>query len=303
MKNTKHLAVVAVSVALVGVAQAADIVQPVAVAVAPPAPASVAAIPPAALYLSLYGGWGEYTQADGPTSGSFGLVGGDARSSIWFSPAFSVQGDAEAEWSSAGFSDCCVSTDHRLQGVVGAHLSWRDSLHLLGVFGGLASATNFDAEGEVLQGIVGAEAQMYVGNFTFYDQAGYTWNTGSTSFGQNLWFVRGVGRYFLTPNDKLQAEVGYAAGRFTGDSDLSATWNWGASYEHRFPGPLSGFVEYAGFTNSNRSGDGYRATENQVMGGVRINFGTGTLLQNDRNGATLDMPKIVRPFAWSYYDY
>lgn len=260
-------------------------------------------------YLSLYGGWATWNQADGGYDGNFGVLGGNARLNTWLHPNMSLQADVEGEATTNGFSSCCDSNDHRLAGDGGLHLSWRDpNKGLFGVFGGAFGTTEAYSSdyGSVLQWFGGVEGQYYLGNATLYGQAGWTQGTDSSHYPINEWFLRGVGRYFLTPNDKLQAEFGYADGTYAGagDGDTSRTLNWGALYEHKFANlPMSGFVEYAGFVNSNESGDGYKATEHQFMVGVRFMIDQPTLLAQDRQGATLDMPTIVRPVFWSGYNY
>ena len=263
-------------------------------------------------YLSLYAGWASWNQNDLSLHGSFGVLGGDARLNTWLHPNLSMQADIEGEATTNGFASCCSSTDHRIAGDGGLHLSWRDpNKGLVGVFGGVFGSSEFwysniDPGGSVWQGFGGVEGQYYLGKATLYGQAGWTGVIGNTSYGINEWFLRAVGRYFLTPDDKFQAEFGYGDGTYSGaaDGDISRTLNWGALYEHKFANvPISGFGEYAGFSNSNETNHYTSSTEHQFMVGLRFMIDQPTLLAQDREGATLDMPKIVRPLAWSNYNF
>ena len=229
----------------------------------------------------------------------------------WFSPNWRWQSDIEVEVSTATKNS--FTNDGRVQGILGSHLSYANQNWLIGAFVGTAGLNNLSDYGILVQGIYGGEAQLYLNNATLYVQGGYT-NPVSGSYndctsnhdcGNRAWFVRGVGRYFFTPNDKLQAEVGYAEGTYTGDGDGSQDVTWGALYEHRLAGrPFSVYVEYAGLYNKNTSGDFYDGYEHQFMIGAKTYFGGGTLLANDRNGTTLDMPtKLVRSIAWSGWNY
>ncbi len=117
----------------------------------------------------------------------------------------------------------------------------------------------------------------------------------------DMMFVRGVARFFLTPNDKLQGEVGYAHGHYSGAaaSNPATSTNFGVLYEHKFGGPIALYAEYAGLVTSNTND--INVSEHQVMIGARVYFAPGTLLWNDRMGATLDLPKgtIFRPLIWT----
>jgi hypothetical protein len=163
----------------------------------------------------------------------------------------------------------------------------------------VGSSVIYDS-GEVLQSFVGAEAQAYLGNLTLYGQVGGTWNTDVHSYGMDMMFVRGVARFFLTPNDKLQGELGFAHGHYSGASapDPATSTNFGVLYEHKFSGPMALYAEYAGLVTSTTD---IGASEHQFMIGVRAYFAPGTLLWNDRMGATLDLPKgtIFRPLIWT----
>ncbi|MFO1183511.1 MAG: hypothetical protein U1E56_01835 [Bauldia sp.] len=263
------------------------------------------AIAPVSGYTSLYIGTTRWDNED-LDSETAHLFGGDSRVSVWVGQSVTLQFDVEAEATSNGFDDCCYDGDHRVHAVGGVHASWRDGASLLGVFAGALGASVLDTgdDAAVMQTFAGLEGQWYLGNLTLYAQAGGTWVTDVDSYGQDLWFLRGVARYFLSANDKVQIEAMYGQGKFTGvgDGDAARAWTWGASYEHRFNGPFSMFVEYAGLHNWNPTSDAYFVREHQVMLGARVNFGAGTLVENDRRGASLDLPKLARLMSWNYWN-
>ncbi|MDB5570986.1 MAG: hypothetical protein JWN93_2169, partial [Hyphomicrobiales bacterium] len=75
---------------------------------------------------------------------------------------------------------------------------------------------------------------------------------------------------------------------------------WGVGVEHKFgASPFSAFLKYEGAdTKLTASGvnccttfynDNFKTTSHAVKAGVRIYFGEGTLLANDRTGTTLDI--------------
>jgi hypothetical protein len=77
---------------------------------------------------------------------------------------------------------------------------------------------------------LGAELQYYLNDFTFYVQAGYAdvvYNSGDIEGFVDGWFVRGVGRYFLSEDTRLQAEISYGeTGKFVDAEDNGNITNW-----------------------------------------------------------------------------
>ena len=143
---------------------------------------------------------------------------------------------------------------------------------------------------------------------TLYGQAGGAWAIGSPASGEDIptdiWFVRAVARWFATPNDKFQAEVGYARATKTANetstpSSAGNVLNWGGSYEHRLSIPISLFAAYDGYSYKSGHNCPTKATNNVFTVGARFIFNQNTLLSNDRKGATLDMPKFNRVFPWA----
>src|SRR5262249_52140090 len=138
--------------------------------------------------------------------------------------------------------------------LVGGHWSWRNpQQYLFGLFGGVGDAgSNFGfTESSHRHGLIGAEAQWYWQQFTFYAQGGYDTTLGTLSEGTdsiNAWFLRGTGRYFINPNFMIEGTVMYANGNVDtnccGVSSIGfQTWTWGVKSEWRFAtAPFSVFA-------------------------------------------------------------
>ena len=237
------------------------------------------------------------------SSSSQWIYGGEGRVNWWFAPNWSVQTDLEAE----GTGKYQATNDGRITGTVGKHLTWRDpNRGALGIFGGYSMTNLLGDQGSTSRTFFGGEGQLYLDKFTLYGQVGGTWfhnGTDNHAEWDDAWFIRGVARYFFTPNDKLQGEIGYASGRNRADQADPNVVNWGVLYErNKFLGtPFSAYIEYAGFKYSDKSHWDAHVTENLVMVGAKIYFNQDTLLANDRTGATFDMPKFMRAQAWSDY--
>jgi opacity protein-like surface antigen len=226
------------------------------------------------------------------------VYGGEARANLWINPRISLQFDAEGE-GTVGFNRCCT-TPNRSSGALGAHLATRDpNSYALGVFGAGIWGSNLDT-GSFSSFIFGGEGQAYFANSTLYGQAGYLGTSRHNENADNLWFVRGMGRYFFTPNDRLSAEIGFARGDITDWTDNRIDiWNWGVSYERRFAQtPYSMYLDYAGNHLVSTQTPSDRSYEHIFTIGGRVYFNEATLLANDRTGATFNLPKFIRALPW-----
>jgi Chaperone of endosialidase len=316
---------IAVALAIVGGANAADLkTAPVYKAPPPPAP------PAASGYVEGYTGWAqtETNTTDVFTGGPADTfierndgwpLGGAGRANYWFRPNASVQIDAQAEGTSyqesSGSSTTHFSTHAYL---VAAHVNWRDSERgLLGVVGGAGDAGG-DGLGfgstSIRHGLFGGEGQLYWNQATLYLQGGYDRTVSPIDSGDDnvhAWFVRGTGRFFFDPNVMVEATGLFANGAIDfanlppGSGFPTSlgfqTWLWQAKIEWR-PGtiPFSFFAKYQGSqtrydTLVTPAGIGVsesfsaKVTDNRFLLGVRLYMGQGTLQSNDRTGATLDV--------------
>ena len=177
------------------------------------------------------------------------------------------------------------------------HSYWRDpSAYALG---GFASLTGFggDIGDENIDSFaVGPEAQAYFGNVTLYGQVyyGQLRATGESEHYDN-WGGRGVVRYFAQDNLRFDGELGFA--RLSGFGNHLDTVSGAAQAMYRFSGtPLSVFGRYQ---FDRLSAGGISENIHKYVIGLRGSFGSDTLLDEDRNGATMDTyrPNIILPFG------
>jgi hypothetical protein len=236
-------------------------------------------------------------------SGTAFLFSGEGKANVWIAPDMTIQIDATGEGTTTiRQCTCSRDSDGHADGLVGAHLSWRNpDDHLIGFFGGFSTNANLDYDGTFTQAILGVEGQYYSGPFTLYVQGGWEpLMSNSDDFEPtNLGFGRVVGRYFWTENDRLQGEFAYATSGINQKSGSYSIYKWGASWEHRYDGtPFSAGVEYNGFRINGP--DGW-AVEHVVEATLKLHFGDDTLQAQDRQGATLDIPNFNRATAWAWW--
>lgn len=194
----------------------------------------------------------------------------------------------------------------------GAHLAWRNpDQYALSVFG-LGGSVNGGTDENALVGLVGGEGQWYWKNLTLYGQAGYFWanDENNENVMTEAWFVRGVMRYFFSPNQRLQGELSYAEGeeaeqfRPAFPRDEIEALSWEVRYDHTFHSkPIGWFATYHGLYMEERTLPRFPSadddlTEHTFLLGVRFQFGAATMLENDRRGVTFDMPDVGR---WTGY--
>lgn len=252
----------------------------------------------------------------GPLSGDTDAVfwsGTNGRMSLPLAPNLSVQSDVDVEYNDSAFDSDPHEGGLRYGFQGGVHVSLRDpSQGLIGGFGGAGGShygfagndENYDYR------FVGGEVQAYLGDFTLYGQGGYISipETGP-AFGQRLddgYFARGVVRWFFDADSRLQVEAGYAElernggeGQGPGPRDLEVL-SWGARYDTRIAGlPFVGdsnvFIGYRGMQHDNcyQFEGGSDLTDHTIMAGFTYQWGATTLLDNDRRGATLDLPAFA----------
>jgi hypothetical protein len=151
----------------------------------------------------------------------------------------------------------------------------------------------FDSELDFDRIYVGGEAQLYLGNMTLYVQGGHQ----SIEFDFPTpeiegYFIMAQARIFLTPNWKVHLGGGYDTYDFDGLFDVN-TITIGAGTEYRFESaPLSltltvdrqesELVEaFFGFELLN-------VDATRALVGLKLNLGSATLIERDRNAASLD---------------
>jgi hypothetical protein len=266
-------------------------------------------------FIDLYAGWQwwQWNAEDWPPGkndqGGFGAA---ARVNWWISAPFAIQLDAQTEWwAKTQVFGPTGGNAGPITAQTAVHIAWRDPNRyafslLLGQFvhddvGGFA------VDNWATYTLIGGEAQSYWGDLTLYGQGGVLLRNSCSMVCEgtltDIWWVRGVGRYFFTAKDKLQGEFGYAEGTdtFHVPNTKGRITTWGAEYEHWIDKtPVSVWVGYRGWYFDNTNNTSYKTTANEVWGGVRLWFGAPADLKTvDRKGATWDTPKFLQTLTWS----
>jgi hypothetical protein len=267
------------------------------------APAIEAAAPVSG-YIELYSGWGNQNWRGQFESYGFDgwTLGGAARTTYFWSRGASIQLDVQGDGTNYSFGSDGRASGHSY--LVGAHAGWRDASYLWGVFGAAGDSTGVEADINFRHGLVGGEAQAYLGAVTLYGQIGYDSTLGSPIAGSldrvSAFFGRATVRYYLTPNSRLEGTGLYASGKvdFSGSSsdiDFHA-WLVRGKFEHKFAGsPFSLFGAYEWSEHKfDASFDSTRVREQRFTAGVRLGINEGTLQGNDRKGTTLDIIDVSR---------
>ena len=246
------------------------------------------------------------------------VLGGAGRGNWWATRNISTQLDIQAEGTHyalpsgglvvPGFTGAYSTLSY----LAGAHANWRDpQTGLLGVFGAVGDVGgNTGTIGINNTGfrhvLAGLEGQYYWNALTLYGQVGYdaSLDMGNVTSFDNFraWFGRGTARYFVNPNLMIEGTGQYAKGSVgyvnfgvaIPDIDYD-TWTWHVKAEWKPDGvPFSLFATYDGSrtsyaNNAFFSTSSENVTEHRVLAGLRIYMAQGTLLGNDRTGATLDI--------------
>lgn len=206
-----------------------------------------------------------------------------------------VDNEVNSSWMLGDSDDYGDDFHYSWQGL--GHLSFRDpATGLIGVFGGAGVGVAGDRDHMPLY-VVGGEAQLYLSDFTIYGQAGYL--DGDADEEDQLvdaGFGRGVVRWFISENSRLQGEFSYVDG--TVEDNDATVMEWGARYDTVLGLPVIGdtnvFVGYRGNNYELDDDGGEQLMDHTFMVGFRSWFGGNTLLEFDRVGATLDAPNFGR---------
>jgi hypothetical protein len=218
-------------------------------------------------------------------------AGGAARVNVPFADSWNAQGDLTF--------DAIGADGDSVHGVGGAvHLYWRDpASYAFGAFGEI-KGYGFSEGGpddDISDWKIGPEAQVYFGNATLYGQAYYGQLEVDAPFDIDLWGVRGVLRYFMQENLRFDAELGFH--NLSADVVDMDTVSASVQAMYRFDNtPLSVFARYQfDRTSITEAPDDFDS--HKIIVGLRASFGTGTLRDEDRNGATMDVwrPNFVLP--------
>ena len=242
-------------------------------------------------FVSVAGGGAVFDYEDGSSQTARGLsVEGMASGSYQFSTTLGFQGDAVFRSQGITFDGQTYGyTDRSFDGAL--HAFYRDEAYLLGGFAQLGT-DQITVDGSSLgasldRAYAGAEGQAFLGNFTVYGQvAGERLTEGGMSVATGFLGNAEV-RYFLTPNLKIEAHVGDEHLSVDSSSYSIDIAKAGIGAEYRLDDkPFSLFAKYD-FARETASGSSGSLTDNRLLVGVKFNFGTDTLFNRDRSGASL----------------
>ncbi|ODT13945.1 MAG: hypothetical protein ABS57_17100 [Mesorhizobium sp. SCN 65-12] len=203
--------------------------------------------------------------------------GGAASLNIAFAQRWNLQGDLTYDRIWGHYSPL-----YDTRGAV--HMYYRDpDSFAAGLF---ATYTSFGIADDVTayNYAVGPEAQLYVGNLTLYGQASVGQLT-INSFHGDQWGVRAVARYFPRKNLRFDGEIAFKRTDYGMNEDV-----FGVAVQamYRFdetPWSLFGRYEFERTTVETFDRD---ARANKFVIGLRASFGSETLFDEDRKGATMD---------------
>jgi hypothetical protein len=213
------------------------------------------------------------------TEFGYGVAG---RANVPFNDRWNAQVDLTGEWVKVKAEDATI-------GMYSAtlHGFWRDpGSFAVGGFGNWQGGSVNGEMSNLYAIMVGPEAQVYFDKVTLYGQAyfGQMRSTESSNH-SNTWGLRGVARYFVQPNMRLSAEAAFMT------VDVGAQFNTvsvAAQADYRFNNsPVSLFGRYQ-FDHMYLAGTSNSFDTHKFSAGLRLSFGSGTLLDEDRSGATMD---------------
>jgi len=204
---------------------------------------------------------------------------------------------------------------------IAAHAFWREpDKGLVGLVGQRTAHTSNSWSG-ITTYYIGGEGQAHLDRFTIYGQVSYA------SVDHSYVDTDGVNaalqlRYFPQDNLMVALKGGYERMTTKPDDDYydcpdycykdkATTWLIGAKAEYRLPDSkfsLFADADYRDikFRNSYIDSDyywreeQYKYSDFRAMVGVKINFGSSTLLERDRSGASLDPVRPLAPNMWSF---
>ena len=192
-------------------------------------------------------------------------------------------------------------------GELAGHVFWRDpSRGLLGLIVQASSTETSLAIFSDRRYFAGAEGQYYLGNFTLYGQAAYEnanfgFPVGADGIKADGFVGAAQLRYFFTPDLMVAAKAGYETVKSSvlGTTIRHNGWLAGGKIEQRYHAtPVSVFAE-ADYRSGEFNFAGGKDHETRALVGVKLNFGSNTLIERDRAGASLDpirSLKAVVPF-------
>ena len=159
------------------------------------------------------------TDADETYSFNGYLLGGAGRVNAWLSDEVSAQFDLSGEMLNGGDPEGYSSDYSALDAA--AHVNWRTSDMLLGVFGSVGALSDDAPVGSGTFATIGGEAMSTMDNIQLYGQLGYSKGFGDVDDVSAL-YARGEVRYFVSPNMVISANIGVAQVSYSSDDEIGA---------------------------------------------------------------------------------
>ncbi len=241
-------------------------------------------------YGEIYAG-GVWVRYDGDDE-DYWAAGGAGQLNIPFADSWNAQGGLNL--------DAIGRDGDSLYGGGGAlHLFWRDPASF--ALGGFAEIKGYGFSGEgpdddTWDWKLGPEAQLYLDRVTLYGQAYYgRFEVDFAPVTIEQMGVRGVARYFATDNLRFDAEAGFHRIRIDEADQEADTVSLALQAMYRFTDtPVSVFGRYQ-FDSADFGGTD--VDFHKAVVGLRFSFGSDTLIDEDRNGATMDTwrPNFIQP--------
>ena len=240
-------------------------------------------------YGQIYAGgmWVKFDSGDSEDDLDFWAAGASGQINVPFAESWNVQG---------GLALDGVGTDgDNLVGFGGqGHVFWRDPSSY--ALGGFAEIKTYDySEGGPTEDIwdwkIGPEAQVYFDRVTLYGQAWYgQFEIEEAPVDIDVAGVRGVVRYFARDNLRFDGEVAF--NRISADGLDVDTVALALQAMYRISDtPFSVFGRYQFETTSFDAAGPFNDEDidsHKLVVGLRASFGSSTLIDEDRNGATMD---------------
>lgn len=209
-----------------------------------------------------------------------------------FTPVLGAQGDVVVGWREHDLDGATLDSNH-IDGAL--HGFYREAdRFLVGSFFQVGRDEQSDEsfELDVSRKYAGAEAQLYLDNLTLYGQAGWQQmeqEIAGTSIGADGFFGSFEARYFLTPDLRIDGHVGVATWEQSFPFDVTLTTvNLGVGAEYKLENlPVSLFASYDYYTSNYDVDFSPAIDRHRVLVGAKIAIGEETLLDRDRNGASL----------------
>lgn len=172
-------------------------------------------------------------------------------------------------------------------GTAVAHVFMRNHDFAFGGFGGL---TTGESDGYV----IGAEGALYLDRLTL---------AGSAFFGGDREYeddeksgVHAAGTYFFSDNFSVGADVSYYDFDYGGGQQDGTIYGINAEYQF-----ANGVSVFGGWHTSDEDYYGSDKEVDSFSIGLRYNFGTGSLIARDRDGASMlgaSSLQRAQPFSW-----